>query len=142
MANYAHANPNWQYNPSQTTWGSPYQYPQPSPSPMRQLQQPYMLQTFDNIVRVSGPEGAKEFKMGPNSRAVLMDDYNPVFYLKTTDDGGFATMRTFKFEEVFSEEPKQVQAVAVDPEVYATKDDVKAIEESLAEVKHMMEGLM
>ena len=126
-------NMNWSYRPTTTGWNG--QYPPPSPMPARQMPN----QQFDNVVRVSGPEGAKEFKIPPNSRAILMDAYNPIFYLKTTDDGGFATLKAFKFEEdVTFEQPIPV----IDPDIYATKEDVKSLGNSIDELKKIVEGLV
>ncbi|MBR3161002.1 MAG: hypothetical protein IKF14_18395 [Atopobiaceae bacterium] len=66
----------------------PYQYQQ-TPQP----------QQFDNVVTVTGIDGANAFRIGPNSRAILVDGNEDVVYLKTTDGGGFPTLRAFSIKE-------------------------------------------
>ena len=47
--------------------------------------------------RVTGFEGAKAFFVPPNSVAPLFDDTRDVFYIKSTDSGGFASYKAFQF---------------------------------------------
>lgn len=54
----------------------------------------------EQLVRVTGIEGAKAYQMLPNSTVALFDGNEDYFYLKTTDGAGFPTIRVFKFEEV------------------------------------------
>lgn len=50
---------------------------------------------------VQGVEGAKAFGVPRNGVVLLMDSENEgMFYIKTTDNIGISTMRTFKYEEV------------------------------------------
>ena len=57
-------------------------------------------QPVNSITSVTGIDGAKAYKLPPSSIVALFDRDDDVFYLKATDDAGFATIRTFKFEEV------------------------------------------
>lgn len=59
---------------------------------------------FNNILQVMGLESAEEFKIGPNSKVILMDSNKPVFYLKESDDSGYSEVKTYRFEEVTSED--------------------------------------
>lgn len=77
------------YNPATNYNG--WQYPQPSPT--------YRQQPVNNLIRVTGIEGAKAYQLPPNSDAVLFDGNDAVFYVKTTDGAGFPTIRKFVFEE-------------------------------------------
>lgn len=52
----------------------------------------------ENLIRVTGYEGAKAYQMLPNSTVALFDGNDDLMYIKTTDGAGFATIRTFKFE--------------------------------------------
>lgn len=56
------------------------------------------------IVRVNGIEGAKAYQMTPNSMVALFDNNNDIFYVKSTDGAGFATIRSFKFNEIAGNE--------------------------------------
>lgn len=67
--------------------------------PQMNYQQSLYGQT-NNLIRVNGIEGAKAYQMTPNGTAVLFDDNNDVFYLKTSDGAGFSSIRKFTFTEL------------------------------------------
>ena len=94
--------------------GNPYQYPVGvGAASAWQYQQPMAAQAQQqtNVVKVSGRGGADAYPMGPNSAMVLMDAGEDVFYWKTTDGGGFPTVRAFRFEEIGTQQPQAAQAV-------------------------------
>lgn len=130
------AQPGWVYNPTRWTWNSPENAYKTVPYPY-QFNQNFVHQQ-NNLIRVAGPESAKEYPLGPNSAVILMDAENPVFYLKTTDDGGFATLRMFDFEERVEKE----KVIDVSPEIYASKDDIEVLRKSLDDIKETLKGLM
>lgn len=68
-------------------------YPQPFGGfpPRFQPQQP------EGLIRVSGIDGAKAFPLAPNGRVALFDDSRDVFYVKTTDAGGYPTLTAYAF---------------------------------------------
>ena len=69
------------FNPYQPMgYGSPYGYPTGGG-------QLYTGQ----ITRVNGRGGVDAFKMAPNCSALLMDEHDPIVWLKTTDGAGYAT---------------------------------------------------
>jgi len=57
------------------------------PQPQQQPQQ--------NIIKVHGFEGAQAFNMAPNSNVLLLDESNPIIYIKTTDGAGYPTIKAF-----------------------------------------------
>lgn len=61
----------------------------------------------NNLIRVTGIEGAKAYQMPPNSSVALFDNDNDIMYVKTTDGAGFPTVRIFKFEPL--QEPKTTE---------------------------------
>ncbi len=78
------------YQPNYGNWTNPYfQPPQPPKQP-----------PVNMLIKVSGPESARSFKMGPDSCAILFNDHKDEFYIVTTDGAGFANMRTFVFTPV------------------------------------------
>lgn len=114
------------------TWNMPYQQPNNQGNNIQQ-------QPINNLLRVTGPESAKAYSIPPNSNVVLFDADNPIFYLKSTDDSGFANLRTFKFEEQ--------KIIEVQPQVEqnsnsVTKNDLEALEKDISELKEMLEGLV
>lgn len=56
-----------------------------------------MQQPIDALISVTGLEGAKAYQIPPNSKIVLFDSDSDTFYVKTTDAGGFPTIRSFSF---------------------------------------------
>ena len=71
----------------------------------RQVEQP-----MNNLIRVTGIDGAKAYQMPANSSVALFDNNNDYMYVKTTDGAGFPTIRTFTFTEM-KEENKPVEKV-------------------------------
>ena len=82
----------YQPNYGQQMYGNQYpQYGQQAQPPM---------QTQTGLNRVTGIEGARAFQMPPNSVAALFDDTQDVFYIKTTDSGGFPTLKNYRFSPI------------------------------------------
>lgn len=56
---------------------------------------------YQQLIRVNGIEGAKAYQvMMPNTTVALFDANEDYFYIKSLDNAGFPSLRTFKFEEV------------------------------------------
>ena len=47
------------------------------------------------ITRVNGRNGAKAFRLAPNSSILLMDENDPIVWLKQTDGAGYATVTPY-----------------------------------------------
>lgn len=73
---------------------SPYAFSIPSYTGMNQ-----QGQNVNSIPKVTGFEGAKAFPMGANQSIALFDANDNVFWLKTTDSAGFASYKTFRYNE-------------------------------------------
>lgn len=87
-----------------------------------QFNSPYFNGNNNNqLTRVTGIEGAKTFQMFPNSTVALFDSNEDLMYIKSTDGGGFPTIRTFKFEEV-TNAPKQ--DTSLDLSDYITREEL------------------
>lgn len=95
--------------------------------PNNQYQSPYAVRSNNNgITWVQGIEGAKAFQLMPNSNTLLMDSENDgIFYIKTSDNVGMCSLRTFKFEELqtLCKKPEN----NVDLAQYVTKDELDEI---------------
>ena len=76
-----------------------------------------LQQPINALIRVTGIEGAKAYRMPANSVIPLFDGNEDILYVKSTDGAGFPTIRQFRFEEI-------VQQPQVQSDIYATKDDV------------------
>jgi hypothetical protein len=122
----------WMPNNNNWQWNQPYQ----------QQQQLNNRNSINNIFRVTGPESAKAYPLCRDSSVVLFDADNPVFYLKTTDDGGFPLpLRTFSFEEIKTPEVQPV-VEQIDTSNFVTKDDLEGLQNNISELKNMLEGLV
>lgn len=56
---------------------------------------PYMPAPHYELVKVNGEAGAKNFKMAPNSAALLLDETAPIVWLVQTDGSGLLTPTPF-----------------------------------------------
>lgn len=83
--------PGYSQYPIYQPYGQQYQ-------PM-QSQQPQMPQPT-GLNRVTGIDGARAFQVPANSIVPLFDDTQDVFYIKTTDSGGFPTIKAYRFSPV------------------------------------------
>lgn len=88
--------------------------------------QPPSYGQSNNLIRVNGIEGARAYQMTPNGTVVLFDEGRDVFYLKTSDGGGFASIREF----TFTEKKNPVQSLTDD---YMTKAEFNAEIEKIRE---------
>ena len=57
--------------------------------------QPNILDPHIEIYRVNGEEGAKAFRLAPNSSVILMDTNNPLIWVVVTDGAGYKTVTPF-----------------------------------------------
>lgn len=54
-----------------------------------------VLPQQSQIIRVNGKNGAEAFRMAPNSSILLMDDNDPIVWLKTSDGAGYCTVTPY-----------------------------------------------
>nr|DAR49798.1 MAG TPA: hypothetical protein [Caudoviricetes sp.] len=109
---------NYFANPYQG-YGSPYGYPSAAPQGAAGAPQAFGGQ----VTRVNGRNGADAFRMAPNSSILLMDENDPIVWLKQTDGAGYATVTPYTVT------PYQV-AAPVDMAGLETR--VKRLEEMLS----------
>ena len=53
-----------------------------------------------SLIRVNGLEGAKAFQVMPRETVALFDGNDDIFYIKSADDGGFPTIKAYRFSEI------------------------------------------
>ena len=58
------------------------------------------------VIKISGRNGAEMFQMGPNSSVLLLDTTAPIIWLKTTDGAGYPTITAYDIS--LHQEPTQV----------------------------------
>ena len=85
---------------------------------------------------VNGVEGAKAYPVMPNQTMMLMDNDNPIIFMKTANSLGQTTLRYFKMIEI-NENDLHVNN---NPSVqYALQSDLDAINKRLDDLTKKME---
>lgn len=116
------------------------QYSAPSyAQPMQPVQYQPQPQTMgqqvpsNQITYVNGDEGAKAYIVAPNSSIMLMDSDSPKFYIKSANQNGQMSLRTFRFEEVLEGATPKSQETEkkIDLSEFAKKDDLKELEQKI-----------
>ena len=91
----------------------------------------YNFQPFQQkqeLIRVNGLEGAKNYPLSPCSTVPLFDAESDIMYIKSMDAGGFPSIRTFAFSETTSKP------------VDATESRLSAIEMEISKLKEALNG--
>ena len=88
---------------------------------------------YNQFAYVNGIEGAKAFPMVPDSKMLLMDQNEPVFYMKVSNMLGQSSITAYSFHEI-TEQTAQVQASGPVPD-YLVKDDLKPILDRIAKLE-------
>ena len=106
-------------------------YYNPAPQNNSQVQQNF---TYTPLTFVNGIEGAKGFILpAPNTTVYLRDSDSDKL---SSDPQGRLTLRTYRLVEVNENEPKQPTQ---DLSSFATKDDLKAMQERIDKIQSMLE---
>ena len=75
---------------------------------------------------VNGEVGAQAYMIAPNSAVLLMDSDNPIFYIKTSELDGRASIQAFRYEEL-----KQTPPAPAPSASYVTKEEFEAFKNSI-----------
>lgn len=94
---------------------------------------PYALPQRETIKRVSGRPGADAYRMAPNSEVLLLDETQPVIWLKTTDSAGYPTLTAYDIALHEEEKPADYKSLEerlkkLEEAIYA-KPDAGAVAE-------------
>ena len=89
--------------------------------------QPY--QQKQELIRVNGIEGAKNYPLSPGSTIALFDAESDIMYIKSMDAGGFPSIRTFSFMETTSKPTD------------TTETRLSAMEAEIASIKEVLNGI-
>lgn len=66
------------------------------------------FQQKQEVIRVSGENGAKAYPLAPNSSVLLLDETAPIIWLKTTDGASYPTITGYNIIPI--EESKEIEA--------------------------------
>ena len=130
---------------------NPYQFGQVNPlqpqmdrlaSMQAQFQQQQSQPVNQGILWVQGAAGAKSYLVAPNTSVLLMDSENSCFYIKTTDQAGIPTLRTFEYKEVTavaSPAPQKQPEMNMDDK-YVTRQEYNELRGKYEELYGMLES--
>lgn len=116
---------------------------QPVSSQQMQMQAPQQqAQNNNGLIWVSGEVGAKSYLVAPNTTVMLMDSESSKFYIKSTDNAGMPTIRTYEYTECTQNALQGLSAPQNNmAEQFVTRDEYKALngkyEALLARVEEM-----
>ena len=80
-----------------------------------------------NWIYVNGMAGARDHIVQPGQTAWMMDNNDPIIYVKAVDGMGSATLRAYALQEIQPSAPA-AQEQRQDMSIYATRDDIQRIE--------------
>lgn len=92
--------------------------------------QPTVQPQVQELIRVTGIEGAKAYQMPANSVVPLFDANNDIMYIKSTDGAGFPSIRAFRFS------PMEDEALEP-PTEYVPRPE---FDELVRQVKELIDG--
>lgn len=98
------------------------QQPMQTVQPMQQAPQ----QVGSSVIWVQGEAGAKSYLVAAGNSVLLMDSEAQTFYLKSTDQSGMPSMRTFDYQERVQAKAQPAVAEVHSP-AYMTRDEVDAM---------------
>ena len=117
--------------------GFPATYQQMAPQYQAPFMQTPVMQTPQNqqagnsgLIWVQGEQAAKSYLVAPNTTVQLWDSEEKVIYLKSADASGMPSMKILDYTIRGGESAQAVPAAE-----YATKDDLKALEEKIRELE-------
>ena len=129
-------------------YGYPYQMQQPvMPSyfntnyvpPVPQAQPGQTPAANVTWIYVNGWDGARNQIVQPGQTAWMMDNNDPVIYIKAVDSMGSASMRAFKLTEIYQQGASQTPAEDVK---YAMAADMTMANERIGRLESALNGLM
>lgn len=92
---------------------------------------PYQFISGVDLIKTHGIEGAKEYAMGPNSRVAIFDDTEDVFYIKSTDNNSFPSLRKFRYTEEVMLDPNSSSGITLEDIRALMREEIKAFKEEL-----------
>ena len=139
------------YNPYMGNYYSQYnnayqnfqQQPQPQMQRQQMPQAPVEMPIQD--IRFVTSEEAKAYIVYPNNKVLLIDRQNNIAHLKSADNMGQSSSKTYKFEEVDGNGnalAKDCPNPAFDIKDYVKKEDIASMSEKISELETKVTKLL
>ena len=92
----------------------------------------YNFQPFQQrqeLIKVNGLEGAKNYPLSPGSTIALFDAESDTMFIKSMDAGGFPSIRIFTFMETTSKptDTTEIRLSAMEAEIASIKEALNGI---------------
>lgn len=89
----------------------------------------YFQPQRQELIKVNGLEGAKNYPLSPGSTVPLFDAESDIMYIKSMDAGGFPSIRTFSFMETTSKptDSTETRLSAIEMEIVQLKEALNGI---------------
>lgn len=116
--------------------------------PMPPMNQPGMMQAQPqqqqppcnvNWIYVNGYQGAREHIVQPGQTAWMMDNNDPIIYVKAVDNMGSASLRAFRLDEIGAQQVAPATP-NVDTSQFATHAEVDELAQRLNQLVSQLAG--
>lgn len=95
-------------------------------------------QSNNQIIFVQGETGAKAYQIPINSTVLLMSSEANEFFIKSTDQAGFPTIKKYKFSEVtqtIGQAQGQTNTEQVKTQNFVTREEFEALKNEIKQLK-------
>ena len=136
------------YYPQQMNYQPMQQYPAAYPDRLAQLQQQYQFpsppqQQNQGLLWVQGEAAARSFLVTPGSTVLLMDSDGDYFYLKSADNAGMPSLRTFSYKEVTGQQTGPPSAPAQDmSKLFVTREEYDKLVDIIRRMAEERKGVI
>lgn len=99
-------------------------YPTVNPAYLSNANNNIHFNNANQIIKVNGRNGAEAYQMPPNSQVLLLDETQPLLWLKQTDGAGYPTLNAYDIK----------------PHEEKTMPDYKTLEERIAKIEEVIKN--
>ena len=103
---------------------NPYQV---NPAYANQITNNLHAMNQNQIIKVNGRGGAEAYQMPPNSQVLLLDETQPILWLKQTDGAGYPSLNAYDISP-HTEKPA--------PDVHSLEERISRLEEAIKNESH------
>lgn len=94
----------------------------------------FQQQPSNQIIFVQGETGAKAYQIPINSTVLLMSSEANEFFIKSTDQAGFPTIKKYRFTEV-TQNAEQTKTEQIKTQNFVTREEFEALKDEIKQLK-------
>lgn len=118
---------------------NPYSF-NPNPYQQQNYVQRQQSQGMNTLVWVNGREGANAYPVPPNSAVILLNSQKDSIFIKTTDGGGYATVKEYPLGTEVSQNAPTTPAI--DTTTFVQQEDFNALQNEFVGLKKSVDKLL